>query len=298
MECKKIYISILFLLFVGTIQAQKIKIMVIPADTWMKHNDFWESTSDDIGGSGFPNYQKAFEDNTDLANVLELIASEFADEDYELEDLQSKLKSNDAGGADDLIGDVLGEDEKTEDSNSYDYYITMDWNVKDKGMGMRQIDFKLTAKDRIAGTVIVSSQGTTEESYETNTTLLLRESVKNTITKLKSGIKRKFNRVRNEGNKMTLAVASKLGKMRELHNGQTLEDIVLEWMKNNSQGGKFVKAKATKKVLKLKPVYVSMQYLDASEFMKVLQKYLRSLNIETELRQSERSPNEAVLILK
>mgnify|MGYP000325993685 CR=1 FL=1 len=92
------------------------------------------------------------------------------------------------------------------------------------------------------------------------------------------------------------------GDLEKDYGGKELGDAIEEWLKNNTVKGRFNKSDATENVIRFEQVRIPLyddknKALDARDFGKKLQKYLKGTPFNFEVKLMTRGLGEAILVL-
>lgn len=169
-----------------------------------------------------------------------------------------------------------------------DIILELYYKVHSSGV-KKSIEFRLTAIDAYTSKQIGNANGIGEESFETNPSKLLLEAIHSNVTNLANQMQSHFDDQLLNGREISMSVRvfdSDFELDSEI-NGVSYQDIIEEWMSNNTVNKSF-KMEATTTQIQLIEVRIPMydergKPIDASMFSKGLQKLLKektNLNVK------------------
>lgn len=293
-------ISFLIILLIGFVSAsfqavaQRAKvssIMVFPHDQYCIAKGYSIDYKDPVSGvvSTVPDYNKAFQNDPDLIQVIAKIEGIFADRGFPLENLKATLDGIKQDRAEEAV--VLGKAGKTVDKSPYDevtetarpdvaLYVL--WDITGQAP-KRQISFTLLAVDAYTKKTIAAKSGVGEPSLSNNTAAMLQEAVLTHIDNLITSLSEYRESIETRGREiiLRLRIAEGAGFDFETEcNGKELNDLIEDWLTAHAKGGEFKAGANTETRLQFTNVRIDLikdeKAYDAKAFGKELEKYLKT----------------------
>ncbi len=170
-KMKKISLLIIMLgLFASTNtlfgQAKKPTLMVLPSDNWCEQRYFMTEFDNQGTNQKVPNYKQAFQEDTELGQVISKIGSLMIDRGFPLKDVEQELKSIEARTAEDNMtisttsGSSISESplDKLKNKARADIIIQIWWKINKTEQG-KSVSFILEGFDAYTSKRIASSTG-------------------------------------------------------------------------------------------------------------------------------------------
>lgn len=301
------------LLFYGSLFAQTKKptIMILPSDNWCVQRYF--TTDFDNQGTivRIPNYQQAFQEDTELGQVISKIGGLLTKLGYSLKDAEQELKSIYTKQAEDNVTqsktsgasfaetplDILKREIKS------DIIIQIWWKLN-RGASGTSASFTLEAFDAYTDKRIATSTGTTKASNEV-IPVLLENAVKENIKPFDKQMDSWFADQQKNGREISLTVRCWDSWYKDLETefgGEELTDCIHSWLQKNCVHGAFNLSDVTESFAQFEQVRIPLQdekgrAMDARAFATQLRKYLQQPPYSITSKVIIRGLGEAVLIL-
>ncbi len=313
---KKIKIT-LFLFFAGfclnTVfgQAKKPTLMILPSDNWCNQRYFMTEYDNQGTKVKIPDYKLAFQEDTELGQVISKISSLMADEGFPLKNAEQELKNIEARRAEDNMtmsrtsGSSISESplDVLKKTAKADILIQIWWKVNKTDKG-KALSFTLEAYDSYTSKLIASSTGTGKPSDDIVPVLLL-EAVSQNINPFLTQLQNYFNDMFENGREIILTVKrwdSWDYYLDDEINGKEITDYINDWMKSNSLNGRYNLSDATENFIRFEQVRIPIydknnQSMDARDFANELRKYLRGEPFNFDIKLMTRGLGEAIIIL-
>lgn len=279
------------LLFYGSLSAQTKKptIMILPSDNWCVQRYF--TTDFDNQGTivRIPNYQQAFQEDTELGQVISKIGGLLTKLGYSLKDAEQELKSIYTKQAEDNVTqsktsgasfaetplDILKRKIKS------DIIIQIWWKLN-RGASGTSASFTLEAFDAYTNKRIATSTGTTKSSTSP-IPVLLEQAVKENVKPFDKQMDDWFAEQKQNGREITLNVRCWDNWDKDLeteYGGEELTDCIQAWLKKNCVFGSFNLTDGTETFAQFEQVRIPLfdekgKAMDARSFATLLRKHLQ-----------------------
>lgn len=310
------FILIAFGLLVSTntlfAQAKKPTLMILPSDNWCEQRYFTTEFDNQGTKQKVPNYKQAFQEDTELGQVISKIGSLMIDRGFPLKDAEQELKAIEARNAEDNMttstasGSSISESplDKLKNKAKADIIIQIWWKVTKTDNG-KVISFVLEAFDAYTSKRIASSTGNGTPDNTDIVPVLLQNAILANIDPFAAQLQSHFDDMFNNGREILLTVKkwNSWDKNMETEiDGKEITDYVNEWLQKNTVKGKFSMADATENIIRCDQVRIPLydannNAIDARQFAKGLQKYLKTAPFNFEVKLMTRGLGEAILVL-
>lgn len=314
---KKIHLFIVTIgLFASTSvlfgQAKKPTLMILPSDNWCEQR-FFNTVFDNQGTKQkVPNYKQAFQEDTEIGQVISKIGSLMIDRGFPLKDAEQELKAIESRNAEDNMttstasGSSISESplDKLKNKAKADIIIQIWWKVTKTDNG-KVISFVLEAFDAYTSKRIASSTGNGTPNNTDIVPVLLQNAILANIDPFAAQLQSHFDDMFNNGREILLTVKkwNSWDKNMETEiDRKEITDYINEWLQKNTVKGKFSMADATENVIRCDQVRIHLydsnnNAIDARQFAKGLQKYLKAAPFNFEVKLMTRGLGEAILVL-
>lgn len=266
-------------------------IMVFPHDQYCVSKGYTIDYKDPVSGivSVVPDYNKAFQNDPDLVQVIAKIEGIFADRGFPLENLKATLDGIKQDRAEEAV--VLAKAGKSVDKSPYDevtetarpdvaLYVL--WNVSGVGP-KRRMAFTIQAVDAYTKKTIASKDGVSEPSLSDNVPTMLQEAVLTHVDNLISALSTYRESIEIRGREIVLRLRIAEGAGFDFESdchGKELSDQIEDWLTANAKGGEFKAGANTETRLQFTNVRIDLikdnKAYDAKAFGKELEKYLKT----------------------
>ena len=314
---KKIHLLIIALsMFVSTNtlfgQAKKPTLMILPSDNWCEQRYFMTEFDNQGTKQKVPNYKQAFQEDTEIGQVISKIGSLMIDRAFPLKDAEQELKAIEARNAEDNMttsiasGSSISESplDKLKNKAKADIIIQIWWKVTKTDNG-KVISFVLEAFDAFTSKRIASSMGNGTPNNTDIVPVLLQNAIVANIDPFAVQLQSHFDDMFNNGREILLTVKkwNSWNKNMETEiDGKEITDYVNEWLQKKTVKGKFSMADATESIIRCDQVRIPLydpnnNAIDARQFGKGLQKYFKAAPFNFEVKLMTRGLGEAILVL-
>lgn len=310
---KKIHfiLSCLFIIGIGQSifgQAKKPTLMVLPSDNWCEQRYFMTEFDNQGTKQKVPNYKQAFQEDTELGQVIAKINSILIDKGFQPKVAEQELKNIEARNAEDNMtqsktsGSTLAESplDKIRKRVKMDIIIQVWWKVnKDKS-----VSFTLEAFDAYTSKSIASQPGTGLPSSDI-IPVQLEKAILKVIDPFLNQLQNHFNDLLTNGREVIITLKKWENWDKDFEteiNGEELTDYINQWMQTNTVNKRFSRTEASENLIQFEqvriPIYDSNnQPIDAREFAKGLKKYLNAAPFNFDVKLMQRGLGEAILVL-
>lgn len=311
---KSILSLVMFLagwVFTSQAQQKKPTLMILPSDNWCNQRYFMSSFNDQGTMKKIPNYKQAFQEDTELGQVIAKLGAFMLNEGYTLKDAEQEIKKLEQVSAEDNVtassnsGSDLSESplDKLKKRAKSDIIIQLWWEVN-TATGGNVIRYTLDAFDAYTGKRIASSTGNSKASDKFIPDLLLR-AVKENFSLFNSQIDTYFNDMKKNGREVIVKIKTWKNwdkNLEEEYDGKELNEYITGWMKKNTLQGNFNTTDNSETYIlfeqtRIPLVNESGETMDARDFTRGLQKYLKAPPFNITSKLMTRGLGEAILVL-
>ena len=293
-------------------QAKKPTLMILPSDNWCEQRFFMTEFDNQGTKQKVPNYKQAFQEDTEIGQVISKIGSLMIDRGFPLKDAEQVLKAIEARTAEDNMttsiasGSAIAESplDKLKNKAKADIIIQIWWKVNKTEQG-KSISFVLEAFDAYTSKRISSSSGNGTPNNTDIVPVLLQNAIFANIDPFAKQLQEHFDDMFNNGREILLTVKkwNSWDKNMETEiEGKEIADYINEWLQKNTVTGRFNMSDATENKIRFEQVRIPLfdannNAMDARQFAKGLQKYLKAAPFNFEVKLMTRGLGEAILVL-
>jgi hypothetical protein len=292
-------------------QAKKPTLMILPSDNWCEQRYFMTEFDNQGIKQKVPNYKQVFQEDSEIGQVITKIGSLMIDRGFPLKDAEQEIKSIEARSAEDNMtsstatGSSISESplDKLRNKAKADITIQIWWKVNKTEQG-RSVSFTLEAFDAYTSKRVAASTGTSANNNADIIPVMLQNAVLANIEPFVAQLQKHFDEMVIDGREVLLTVKKWNTWDKNLEteiDGQEINDYINEWMQKNTVKGRF-STTPNENVTKMEQVRIPMydtsnNAMDARQFAKGLQKYLKGTPFNFEVKLLTRGLGEAILIL-
>jgi hypothetical protein len=293
-------------------QAKKPTLMILPSDNWCEQRYFMTEFDNQGTKQKVPNYKQAFQEDTEIGQVISKIGSLMIDRGFPLKDVEQELKAIEARNAEDNMtssnasGSSISESplDKLKNKAKADIIIQIWWKVTKTDNG-KVISFVLEAFDAYTSKRIASSTGNGSPNNTDIVPVLLQNAILANIDPFAAQLQSHFDDMFNNGREILLTVKKWNSWDKDMEteiDGKEITDYVNDWLQKNTVKGRFSMADASENVIRFDQVRIPLydsnnNAIDARQFAKGLQKYFKAAPFNFEVKLMTRGLGEAILIL-
>jgi len=316
-KMKKIQLLILGLTILGAqnnlfSQAKKPTLMILPSDNWCEQRYFMTEFDNQGTKQKVPNYKQAFQEDTEIGQVISKIGSLMIDRGFPLKDVEQELKSIEARTAEDNMtsstasGSSIAESplDKLKNRAKADILIQIWWKVNKTEKG-KSVSFVLEAFDAYTSKRIAASTGNGLPNNTDIVPVLLQNAIIANIDPFAAQLQSHFDDMFNNGREIRLTIKkwdSWENNLETEIDGNEIRNYIYDWLEKNSVKGRFNESNTTENRLDYEQVRIPLydernRALDARQFAINLQKYLKAAPFNFEVKLMTRGLGEAILVL-
>jgi hypothetical protein len=293
-------------------QAKKPTLMILPSDNWCEQRFFMTEFDNQGTKQKVPNYKQAFQEDTELGQVISKIGSMMIDRGFPLKDVEQELKAIEARKAEDNMttsvssGSSIAESplDVLKNKAKADILIQIWWKVNKTEQG-KVLSFTLEAFDSYTSKRIASATGNSLPNSNDIVPVILQQTIASHLEPFAAQLQKHFDDMFQNGREVILTVKRWNTWDKNLETeieGEELTDHIQKWMRENTLNGRFNLSDATENKLQFEQVRIPLfdknnQPIDARAFAKGLQKYLKAAPYNFEVKLMTRGLGEAIIVL-
>ena len=293
-------------------QAKKPTLMILPSDNWCEQRYFMTEFDNQGTKQKVPNYKQAFQEDTEIGQVISKIGGLMVSRGFPLKDVEQELKTIETRNAENNMttstttGSSISESplDKIKNKAKADILIQIWWKVTKTEQG-KVVSFVLEAFDAYTSKRIASSTGNGIPNNTDIVPVLLEKAILANIDPFTAQLQSHFDDMFKNGREIMLTVKkwNNWDKNMETEiDGKEITDYINKWMKDNTVNKRFTMADATENVIRFDQVRIPLYNadndpIDARQFAKGLQKYLKAAPFNFEVKLMTRGLGEAILVL-
>lgn len=305
-------IALVFCFVVLSLNAQKKPtIMILPSDNWCEMRYFMTTYDNQGTKVKTPNYQLAFQQDTEIGAVISKVGSLLTALNYSIKDAEQEIKRINLKTAEDNVTfsktssatlvesplDMLKRRIKS------DILLQISWQLNREGSG-RSVTFNLEAFDTYTSKRIASSTGTTAASSDP-IPVLLEQAVKDRIAEFDALMVKWYADQLANGKEIVLTIRCWDNWENDLeteYDGEELTDCIQNWLKKHTVAGSFNLSDGTESFVQFEQVRIPLlddkgHALDARGFATQLRKYLNKSPFNITAKVMQRGLGEAIIVL-
>lgn len=308
--------TLCFSLFVFAIssfgQAKKPTVMILPSDNWCEQRYFMTEFDNQGTKQKVPNYKQAFQEDTEIGQVISKIGELMISRGFPLKDVEQEIKAIEARSAEESMttstttGSTIAESplDKLKNKAKADIILQIWWKVTKTEQG-KVVSFVLDALDAYTSKRIASSSGNGSPNNTDIVPVLLQNAILANINPFVAQLQSHFDDLQTNGREIIVTVKrwnNWTNNMETEINGTEITDHINKWMKENTVNKRFTMADATENQIRFDQVRIPLYNsendpIDARQFAKGLQKYLKASPFNFEVKLMTRGLGEAILVL-
>ena len=310
---KSLSVLILALVYIplNMVAQKKPTIMILPSDNWCEMRYFMTTYNNQGTKVKTPDYQLAFQQDTEIGPVISKIGGLLTALDYSIKDAEQEIKNINMRTAEDNVTfsktssatlvesplDILKRRIKS------DVLIQLSWQMNKEVSG-RSITFNLEAFDTYTSKRIASSTGTTAASSDP-IHVILEQAVKERIAEFDALMMKWYYDQQAHGREIVLTIRCWDNWENDLeteYEGEELTDCIQDWLKSHCVGGNYNLSDGTESFAQFEQVRIPLldergNALDARGFATQLRKHLNKPPYNIPAKVMQRGLGEAILVL-
>lgn len=306
-----LFIFLIALGFTANSQPKKPTIMILPSDNWCTQRYFMTTFDDQGTDVKTPNYQQAFQEDTELGQVISKVGGVLTGLGYSLKDAEQEIKSLNVKQSEDNVtlsktsGASLVESplDMLKRRLKSDIIIQIWWKLN-REAGGRSASFTLEAFDAYTNKRIATSTGTTKASTEP-IPVILEKAVKENVKPFDKQMDDWFSAQQRDGREISLTVRCWDSWDKDLEtefDGNELTDCIQAWLRANCVNRSFNLSDGSESFAQFEQVRIPLldengNAMDARAFATKLRKHLQKEPYNISSKVIIRGLGEAVLIL-
>ena len=292
-------------------QAKKPTLMILPSDNWCEQRYFMTEFDNQGTKQKVPNLKQAFQEDTEIGQVISKIGSLMIDRGFPLKDAEQELKTIETRTAEDNMtasnttGSSLSESplDVLKNKAKSDILIQVWWNVNKSNNG-KIVSFVLEAFDAYTNKRIAASSGNSSPGDEI-VPVMLEKAILQNIDPFVAQLQGHFDDLLQNGREIRLTVRRWDNWQYNLESefqGEELRDLIYEWMQENTVNARFNESNSTENRIDYEQVRIPVyddrnRALDARQYSRELVKYLNSTPFNFDVKLMTRGLGEAILVL-
>jgi hypothetical protein len=293
-------------------QAKKPTIMILPSDNWCEQRYFITEFDNQGTKQKVPNYKQAFQEDTELNQVISQIGSLMIDRGFPLKDAEQELKAIEAREAEmnmtssKSTGSSVSESplDKLKNKAKADILIQIWWKVNKTESG-KSISFVLEAFDSFTSKRIASASGTGAPNSQDIVPILIQKAVLEKVDAFNSQLQGHFDDMFKNGREIRLTVRKWDSWENDLEtevDGTELTEHIENWVRDNTVSKRYSLSDASENLMSFEQVRIPLldesgNPIDARQFARGLQKHLKGSPYGYDVKLLTRGLGEAILIL-
>lgn len=311
---RPLFLFTLFFLHVAAFaQVKKPTLMILPSDNWCNQRYFMTTFDDQGSKKKVPNYKQAFQEDTELAQVIAKIGALMIEKGYSLKDAEQELKKLEQISAEDNMTNSNANQaelretplDKLKKRAKSDVIIQVWWSFEKSSNG-NIIRYTLDAFDAYTSKRIASSTGnTTTEITNKLVPDLILEAVKSNMPLFLNQIQEHFTNTQKTGREVILRIKTWSNWVDNLETeiqGKELNEYITEWIRKNAINGNYNVTDNSENFMLFEQVKIPLanekgEGIDARDFLKGLQKHLKQAPFNINSKLMSRGLGEAILVL-
>lgn len=297
---------------IGSGQAKKPTLMILPSDNWCVQR-YFITEFDNMGTKvKVPDYKKAFQEDTEIGQVITKIGALMVDRGFPLKDTEQELKNLEVASAEDAMttssssGSSLAESplDKLKAKAKADIIVQIWWNVTKSDKG-KYVSFTIEALDAYTNKRIAASTGTSAPSPDEIIPVMLEQAAASHINPFLAQLQKYFDDMAINGREIKITVRRWDNWEYTLEDeigGTEIIDHLNDWLEKNTVLGRFTMADATENIVRFDQVSIPLndekgRAMDARQYTRELQKYLAAPPFNFTVKLMTRGLGEVVIVL-
>jgi hypothetical protein len=292
-------------------QAKKPTLMILPSDNWCEQRYFMTEFDNQGTKQKVPNFKQAFQEDTEIGQVIAKIGSLMIDRGFPLKDAEQELKAIEQRAAEDnMTGNTSGSGlaesplDMLKNRAKADIILQIWWKVN-KGEQGKSVSFTLEALDAYTSKRIAAASGTGAPNPTEIVPVLLQQAVLSNIDVFANQLQASFDDALVNGREIRLTVKRWANWDKDLETeiaGKEITDHIQDWLRANTVNGRFNITDASENIIRCEQVRMPLfdssgNALDARQFAKGLQKTLKGEPVKIPVKLMTRGLGEAILVL-
>ena len=291
---------------------KKPTLMILPSDNWCEQRYFMTEFNNQGSKQKVPNYKQAFQEDTEIGQVISKIGSLMINKGFPLKDAEQEIKGIEVRKAEDNMTGSSTSGSSIEESPldilkntaKADIIIQIWWQVNKEAKG-KSVSFVLEAFDAYTSKRVAASSGTSEASSSDIVPILLEKAIYKNIDAFTAQLQKHFDDMLVNGREIRLTIKKWNSWESDLEtefNEEELADHINKWVASNTVKGVFNLTDATENVMRFEQVHIPLfdemsVSIDARAFGKKLQKHLKKEPYLINSKVMTRGLGEVIIVL-
>lgn len=308
---KRIICYLLILISVASFAQKKPTIMILPSDNWCTQRYFMTNYDNQGVSVSVPNYQQAFQEDTELGPVISKVGELLTGLGYSLKDAEMELKALSAREAEDNVtfsktsGAELSESplDILKRRAKADIIIQLGWSLNRVG-SQRSVTFTLEAFDAYTSKRIATSSGT-GDPMTGEVPYILQKAVESNIKPFDKQMVTWYKNMNKHGCEIILTIRVWDNWDEDLESEYGDDELLThieDWVRANTVNGQYNLSDATENFAQFEQVRIPLKDgngrdMDARAFARELQKHLGKQPFDITSKLMMRGLGEAILVL-
>lgn len=272
-------------------QAKKPTLMVVPSDAWCIKNGYVQTFDNQGTIEQIPDYKKAFQNNTEVLQVISQINGIMADRGFPLKNMESAIRTLGSNQAEDNLRSSKDTGSGVTESPidalkkvaKADIIMQLTWTVNTTGP-KKSINFILQGLDAYTDKQIASAEGTGAPSFSAETPVLLSEAVLSHMDRFTERLQEHFDDMFENGREIIVRIQTWNDWEDDLESefdGEELGYLIEDWLAENTVKGRFSTTDMTENMALFEQVRIPLyndkgRAIDARRYIRDLSKHLNS----------------------
>lgn len=264
--------ALLLMTMVAFAQAKKPKLMIIPSRTWFTQNNYMMNYTDMSGNTTkTPDFQRAFDENSDISMVIGAMQDFMTNEGYQVQDLKGAVaRLNNRSARDNMMqtkgGSIVQSPiDQLNKTAKADINVELFYTIKKDGP-YKYIEFNVSAVDAYTNTPVSTGNiGRGTSGPSTDLVNQLEEAVLSFKDKFISDMDKYYQRLFQNGRQIvvrcTLAEASAVDYEQE-YDGEELSQLIENWISDHAMKSNYSLGDKTENEVLFDYVNIPMVYTD------------------------------------
>ncbi len=292
-------------------QAKKPTLMILPSDKWCEQHFFMTEFDNQGIKQKVPNYKQAFQEDTEIRQVISKIGALMADRSFPLKDVEQEIKAIEYRAAKDNMtasatsGSSISESlfDKLRNSAKADIIIQIWWEVNKTEQG-KTISFVLEAFDPYTSKRIASSSGNSSPNAVDIVPVLLQNAILSNIDPFVGHLQAHFDDMLTNGREIKLTVNTSDSWDKNLEteiDGREIKNYIQRWVEKKAVNNRFNLRDQTENRIRFEvriPLFdANNNPVDTRQFAQGLEKYLKAAPLNLEVKLMTRGLGEVIIVL-
>lgn len=287
-------LSVLFFTLGAYAQAKKPTLMVVPSDAWCIKNGYVLEFDDQGTLVKIPDYKRAFQENTEVNQVISQINGMMAERGFPLKNMESSIKTLAANNVEDNMRTSKNSGSSVTESPidalkkvaKADIIIQLTWTLNQTGP-KKSVNFNLQGLDSYTDKQVATAVGTGSPSFSAALPVLLSEAVLAHMDNFTNSLQDHFDDMFKNGREIIVRIQTWNDWGEDLESefdGEELGYLIEDWLADNTVEGRFSTTDMTESMALFEQVRMPLynekgRAIDARRFVRGLSSYLNKTHM-------------------